>query len=145
MGEATHKTSRPPREATDPLGGICIALVALGSLLLLPTLLFSLGSLITTGGRAWEYEPVRELFTISVIIFVLLIVLPLVARFSLVRNRRGAKFPAAAAIIASSSFGILFLVSAIRMEWAVGNIIISAIFFTLGASAFWLLRRQGTV
>ena len=54
----------------------------------------------------------------------------------------GSKFPAAA--IASSLFGILFLMSAIRMEW-VGGVIISAIFFTLSARAFWLLRKKSAV
>ena len=57
-------------------------------LVLLPALYFSLGPLIYTRGRAWEYDLVRDLFIVSVVLFVLIVLAPLVAAYRLSRRYR---------------------------------------------------------
>jgi hypothetical protein len=112
--------------------------------MLIPALLFSLVPLVASGGRAWEYDPVRELFIAGVVIFLLLVVLPLVARYGTLRNRKWAKASAVAAGAGAALVGALFLISALSIGMA-GGFIIPVIFFGLSASVFWLLHRTRAV
>ena len=138
MEEAPRKDSQPQK--SDPLVLACVAFAGFGLLLLLPAFLFSLGPMISTRGRAWEYEPVRELLIISVVMFILVVVSPSVAAYSLSRGRGQSRAPVIAAAISSASVGILFVVFGIRMAWA-GSIIITTPCLALSAYAFWSLRR----
>jgi hypothetical protein len=141
MEEAPHKDAL--RQKSNPLVLACVAFAGFGVLLLLPTFFFSLGPLISTRGRAWEYELVRELFIASMVMFILFVVSPLVAAVSLLRRRRS-KAPVMAAAISAGLVGILFVMIGIRMEWA-GSIIVITPCFALSAYAFWWFRRRGAI
>ena len=143
MEEAPHKDSRPQKNSNS-LSLACAAFAGFGLLLLLPALFFSLGPLISTRGRAWEYEPVRELFIISVVVFVLVVVLPLVAAYRLSRRRGGSKGLLLAVAVSSALVGVLFTVSGIHMGSA-GSVIIIAPCFALSVYALWSLLRKGAV
>ena len=87
MEEVPHDPARPPK-GSRPSAGACVIFAGVGLLLLLTPLYFSLGPLIYTRGHAWEYDLVRDLFIISVVLFVLFVLAPLVAAYRLSRGRR---------------------------------------------------------
>jgi hypothetical protein len=82
------KEADRPRKDSEPTGFAYAAFAGFVLLLLLPAFFFSLGPLIYTRGRAWEYDPVRELFIISVVFFVLFVLAPLVAAYRLSKGRK---------------------------------------------------------
>jgi cation transport ATPase len=143
MEAAPHKDTHPQKNS-DPLISACVAFAGFGLLLLLPVLFFSLGPMISTGGRAWEYEPVRELLIAGVIIFLLIVVSPSVAAYSLSRGHGRAKALVMVAAISSALVGSLFVMIGISMAWA-GCIIITTPCFASSAYAFRSLRRKGAV
>jgi len=143
MEESPHKDTRA-RKNSDPLILACVVFAGFGLLLLLPAIFFSLGPMVSTSGRAWEHEPVRELFIASVMIFFLIVVSPLAAAYSLSRGRGRSKAPVMVATISSALVGILFVMIGISMAW-IGSIIITVPCFALSAYAFWSLRRKGAV
>jgi hypothetical protein len=142
MEEAPHKGAQPQKNS-GPFVAACVAFAAFGLLLLVPAFFFSLGPLISTSGRAWEYDPVRELFIGSVVLFLLIVVSPLVAAYSLSRGHGRSKASVMVAGIASGLVGIMFLVVWISASWSM--IIIVAPCFALSAYAFWSLRRRAAV
>jgi hypothetical protein len=143
MEKAPHKDIHPQKRS-DPLIMAFVAFAGFGFLLLLPAFLFSLGPLISTRGRAWEYDLVRDSFIASGIVFLLFVVSPLVAAYSLSRGHRWSKAPVMAAAISSGLIGILFIMIGIRMGSA-GSIIIIAPCLALSVYAFWSLWRKGPV
>ena len=144
MDESALKTADPPHKPSEILGFVCLAFCAFGFLVLLPMLFFSLGPLIATDGRAWEHDPVRELFIASLAVFALLVVSPLVAAYSLLRKRRWAKAPVMVTAIASLLFGVLVVISAVSLEWY-ESIILSVPCLVLGVYVFWALYRRDAV
>ncbi|HZG52195.1 MAG TPA: hypothetical protein VEZ40_08665 [Pyrinomonadaceae bacterium] len=140
MEETPHTDAHPSKKA-DPFVLACVAFAGFGLLLFLPAFFFSLGSLISTGGRAWEYDPVREPFIAGVVIFVLIVALPLLAAYGRSRAHARSNALMTAAAMSSGLVGILFLMIGIRMTWP-GSVIIIAPCFALSVYAFWSLRRS---
>ena len=144
MDESALKTTKPPQKPSDLVGFVFLAFCAFGLLVLLPMLYFSLGPLITTRGRAWEYDPVSELFIASLVVFALLVVSPMVAAYSLLRKRRWAKATMTVSAIASLLVGVLIVISAVSMAWY-ESIILAAPCFALSVYAFWAMYRKSAV
>ena len=144
MDESALKTTSPPHKPSNLLGFVCLAFCAFGLLILLPMLLFSLGPLIATSGRAWEHDPVRELFIASLVVFALLVVSPMLAAYSLLRKRRWAKAPVIMTAIASLLVGVLVVIIAASMAWY-ESIILSVPCLALSVYAFWALYRRDAV
>lgn len=143
MEEPLHKKA-PPQKNSNPSVMAYVAFAGFALLLLLPAFFFSLGPLISTRGRAWEYDPVRELFITSVITFILLVVLPLVAAYSLSRESRWSKASVLAAAVSLAFVGLLLLIGGITRGWP-GSIIVTAPCLALCVYAFWSLRRKAAV
>jgi hypothetical protein len=143
MEEAPHKEAQPKKVA-DPLVMAYVVFAGFALLLLLPAFFFSLGPLISTRGRAWEYDLVRELFITSVVTFILVVVLPLVAAYNLSRGTKWSRASVMAAAVTSALVGLLFLIGGITRGWPV-SIIITAPSWALSVYAFWSLRRKAAV
>lgn len=124
MEEAPHKEAQPKKVA-DPLVMAYVVFAGFALLLLLPASFFSLGPLISTRGRAWEYDLVRELVITSVVTFILVVVLPLVTAYNLSPGTKWSRASVMAAAVTSALVGLLFLIGGITRGWP-GSIIITA-------------------
>ena len=141
MLDTRNAIDEPVRKHARHLATLYLIFGGFHACILPLALFFSLGPLIATGGRAWEYEPVREMFIASLIVLGLLVVIPFAAARALLKNRGWVQALVLVTATASSLMGLLVLISLID-DGMPGWVIPLVSYMGLSAYSFWLLYHK---
>ena len=141
MEHSAHKSDRHLINHTKRLSVLYLIFGGFHACVLPLALLFSLGPLITSRGRAWEYEPVRELFIASLLVFSFLVVLPLAVAYGLRKGHAWAKLMLLIAAMLEMLVGLLLAVSFVP-ELGFWGVMLPSAYLGLSAYSVWYIYRH---